>query len=80
MSCLFLVALLILPMGWLYADGKPIIISPLSHTKPYMVAQLDNELYFIFLLDSGTEFGRNGRHAILQLVGDRAQQVAATIW
>jgi hypothetical protein len=33
-----------------------------------------------FPLVSGLEFGRNGRHAILQLVGDRPQQVAATIW
>jgi hypothetical protein len=28
----------------------------------------------------GLEFGRNGRHAVLQLIGDHPQQVAATIW
>jgi hypothetical protein len=67
-------------MGWLNVDGKPVIIGPLSHTKPYTVAYLDTELYFNFSLISGIEFGRNGRHAVLQLVGDRPQQVAATIW
>jgi hypothetical protein len=67
-------------MGWLHANGKPVIIGLLSHSKPYAGAQLDIELYFNFSLVSGTEFGRNGRHAILQLVGDRPQQVAAIIW
>ena len=67
-------------MGWLDGDGKPVIIGPLSHTKPYTVAQLDTELHFIFPLVSRTEIGRNGRHAILQLVGDRPQQVVAIIW
>jgi hypothetical protein len=67
-------------MGWLHANGKPIILGLLSHSKPYMVAQLDLELYFNFSLVSGTEFGRNGRHAVLQLIGDRPQQVATTIW
>jgi hypothetical protein len=52
---------------------------PLSHSKPYTVAQLDTELYFNLSLVLGTDFGRNGRYAILQLVGDRPQQVAATI-
>jgi hypothetical protein len=33
-----------------------------------------------FLLVSGTESRTDGRHAVLQLVGDRPQQVAATIW
>jgi hypothetical protein len=66
-------------MGWLHANGKPVIIGPLSHTKPYIVAYLDTEPYFNFTLVSGTEFGRNGRHAVLQLIGDRTQQVAATI-
>jgi hypothetical protein len=41
---------------------------------------LDTELQFNFSLVSGLEFGINGRHAILQLVEDRPQQVAATIW
>jgi hypothetical protein len=45
-------------MGWLHADGKPVIIGLLSHTKPYTVAYLDTELYFNFSLVSGTEFGR----------------------
>jgi hypothetical protein len=67
-------------MGWLHANGKPVIIGLLSHSKPYMVAQLDTELYFNLSLVLGTEFGRNGRHAVLQLFGDRPQQVATTIW
>jgi hypothetical protein len=67
-------------MGWLYANGKPVIIGLLSHLKPYTVAQLDAEFNFNLSLVSGTEFGRNGRHAVLQLVEDRPQQVAATIW
>jgi hypothetical protein len=33
-----------LPMGWLHANGKPVIIGLLSHSKPYSVAQLDTEL------------------------------------
>jgi hypothetical protein len=67
-------------MGWLHANGKHINIGLLSNSKPFTVAQLDTELYFNFFLVSGTKFGRNGRHAILQLVGDRPQQVATTIW
>jgi hypothetical protein len=67
-------------MRWLHTNGKPIIIGLLSQSKPYMVAQLDIELYFNLSLVSGTEFGRNGRHAVLQLVRDHPQQVAATIW
>jgi hypothetical protein len=67
-------------MGWLHANGKPVIIGLLSHSKPYTVAQLDTELYFNLSLVSGTEFGRIGIHAILQLIRDRPQQVAATIW
>jgi hypothetical protein len=67
-------------MRWLHANGKPVIIGLLSHSKPYTVAQLNTELYFNLSLVSGIEFGRNGRHAVLQLVGDRPQQVAATIW
>jgi hypothetical protein len=67
-------------MGWLHANGNSVIIGLLSHSKPYTVAQLDIELYFNFILISGIEFGRNGRHAVLQLTGDRPQQVAATIW
>jgi hypothetical protein len=55
-------------MGWLHANGKPVIIGLLSHSKLDTVAQLDTELYFNFSLVSWTEFGRNGRHAILQLV------------
>jgi hypothetical protein len=66
-------------MGWLHANGKPVITGLLSHSKPYTVAQLDTELYFNLSLVLGTDFGRNGRYAILQLVGDRPQQVAATI-
>jgi hypothetical protein len=62
-----LLALSISPIEWLHADGKHVIIGPLSHTKAYTVTQLDSELYFIFSCVSGTEFGRNGRHAILQL-------------
>jgi hypothetical protein len=75
-----LLALLISPMGCLHANGQPVIIGLLSLSKPYMIAQLDTELYFNFSLVSGIESERNGRHAILQLVGDRPQQVAATIW
>jgi hypothetical protein len=75
-----LLALSISPIGWLHANGKPVIIGPLCHTKPYTVAQLDTELYFNFSLVSSTEFGRNGRNAILQLIEDRLQQVVATIW
>jgi hypothetical protein len=67
-------------MGWLHANGKPVITGLLSHSKPYTVAQLDTKLYFNLSLVSGTEFGRNGRHAVLQLVGDRPQQMAAIIW
>jgi hypothetical protein len=67
-------------MGWLYADGKPVILCPFCHIKSFTDAQVDIELCFNFSFVSGTEFGRNGRHAILQLVGDRPQQVAATIW
>jgi hypothetical protein len=67
-------------MGWLHADGKPVILCPFRHIKSCTDAQVDTKLYFNFSLISGTEFGRNGRHAILQLVGDRPQQVAATIW
>jgi hypothetical protein len=67
-------------MGWLHANGMPIIIGLLSHSKPYTVAQLDTELYFNLSLVSGIEFGRNGIHAVLQLIGDRLQQVATTIW
>jgi hypothetical protein len=67
-------------MGWLHANGKPVIIGLLNHSKPHTVAQLNTELYFNFSLISRTEFGRNGKHAVLQLVGDRPQQVAATIW
>jgi hypothetical protein len=36
--------------------------------------------YFNFSLVLGTELGRNGRHAILQLIEDRPQQVATKIW
>jgi hypothetical protein len=67
-------------MEWLHANGKPVIIGLLSHSKPYAGAQLDTELYFNFSLISGIEFGKKGRHAILQLVGDRPQQVATTVW
>jgi hypothetical protein len=66
-------------MEWLHANNKPVIIGLLSHSKPYTVVQLDTELYFNLSLVSGTEFGRNGRHTVLQLVGDCPQQVAATI-
>jgi hypothetical protein len=66
-------------MGWLHVDGKPVILCPFCHIKSFTDAQVDTELYFNFSLVSGTEFGRNGRHAILQLVGDHLQQVAATI-
>jgi hypothetical protein len=67
-------------MGWLHANGKPVIIGLLSHSKPYTVAQLDTELYFNLSLVQRIEFGRNGRHAVLHIVGDRPQQVATTIW
>jgi hypothetical protein len=60
-------------MEWLHVDGKSVIIGLLSHTKPYTVAYLDTELNFNFSLVSRIEFGRNGRHAVLQLVGDRPQ-------
>ena len=72
-------ALLILPMGWLHANGKPVIIGLLSHSKPYTIAQLDTKLKFNFSLVSGLEFGRNGKHVVLKLIGDHPQQVAATI-
>jgi hypothetical protein len=40
-----LLALSILPMGWLHVDGKPVIIGPLSYIKSCMVAYLDTKLY-----------------------------------
>jgi hypothetical protein len=40
-------------MGWLHANGKPVIIGLLSHSKPYTVAQLDAEFYFNLSLVSG---------------------------
>jgi hypothetical protein len=60
-----LLALLISPMGWLHVDGKPVIICPFCSIKSFTVAQVDIKLYFKFFLVSGTEFGRNGRHAIV---------------
>jgi hypothetical protein len=33
-------------MEWLHANGKPVIIGLLSHSKPFTVAQLDIELYY----------------------------------
>jgi hypothetical protein len=47
-------------MGWLHANGKPVIIGLLSHSNLYTVAQLDLEFYSNFSLVLGTEFGRNG--------------------
>jgi hypothetical protein len=44
-----LLALSILPMGWLHANGKPVIICPFCHIKSCMDAYLDSKLYFIFL-------------------------------
>jgi hypothetical protein len=61
-------------MGWLHANGKPVIIAPFSHIKSCTVAYLDNKLNF-FHLHRGTESRGDGRHAILQLVGDHPQQV-----
>jgi hypothetical protein len=46
-------ALLISPIWWLHANGKPVIIGLLSHSKPYTVVQLDTELYFNFFLFQG---------------------------
>ena len=66
-------------MEWLHANGKLIIIGPFNHTKPYTVAYLDTKIYFNFSLVLEIEFGRNGRHAVLQLVGDCLQQVAGII-
>jgi hypothetical protein len=36
------------PMGWLHANGKLIIIGPLSHIKSSTVTHLDTKLYLYF--------------------------------
>jgi hypothetical protein len=33
-------------MGWLHADGKPVIFGPFCHIKSCMDAHLDNKLYY----------------------------------
>ena len=46
-------ALLILPMGWLHANGKLVILGPFSHIKSCSDAHLDNKLNFFSLLFQG---------------------------
>jgi hypothetical protein len=41
-----LLAFSILPMGWLHANNKPVILGPFSHIKSCMVAHLNIKLYF----------------------------------
>jgi hypothetical protein len=59
------------------------MVSPSSfayfvNIKSCMGAYLDIKPFF-FPLYSRTEFEGDGRHAVLQLVGDHPQHVAATI-
>jgi hypothetical protein len=35
-----------LPMGWLHADGKPIILCPFCHIKSGTEAHVDSKLFF----------------------------------
>jgi hypothetical protein len=58
-------------------------LSSLAHLVIQSHIRLHNwtlNYILIFSLVLGTVFGRNGKYAILQLVGDCPQQVAATIW
>jgi hypothetical protein len=49
-------------MGWLHANGKPVMDSKLK-------------IFFLYIPESGED----GGHAIVQLIEDCPQQVAATI-
>jgi hypothetical protein len=66
-------------MRWLHANGKPVIHGPFSHLN-HIQLHIWILKYNFFPLISRIQYRGDGRHAIMQLIGDRPQQMATTIW